>query len=337
MKVGDLDLDTTVMVVAEIGNNHEGDLGVAREMIVRAAEAGADAVKFQTFIPELYVSSSDPVRLERLRGFRLAIQQFEELARQAADENVVFLSTPFDLESAVSLNRFQSVFKIASGDNTFGPLIDTVAGFGKPMIVSTGIADLPLIERLCERVRGVWLSNDVSPGLALLHCVAGYPVPPEQANLGAILTLKTRFPEATIGYSDHTLGIDAAIYAVAAGARIVEKHFTLDKERASFRDHRLAADPADFRRLVNAIRQIESMLGAGNKDIQPCEEAVRTAARRSIGAVTELKAGTILTKSHLTWLRPGLGMPPGEEGRVIGRTLVRSLKQGDLIALTDVT
>ena len=325
-----------VLIVAEIGNNHEGNFAVAQEMIDCAAEAGADAVKFQTFIPELFVSSADPVRLARLRSFRLSIEQFEKLAKQAADENVVFFSTPLDIESATSLNQFQSVFKIASGDNNFYPLIDLVAGFGKPMIVSTGLAGLPLIERLYARINGIWEKNGVSPGLALLHCVASYPVSPQQANLGAILALKTHFRDTVIGYSDHTRGIEAATYAVAAGARIIEKHLTLDKQYSDFRDHQLSADPADFRQMVDTIRQVEVMLGTGEKIPQPCEEELRAAVRRSIAVATDLAVGTTLTSDHLTWVRPGIGLPPGDEASLVGRKLVRSLKQGGLICWEDV-
>lgn len=324
------------MVVAEIGNNHEGNFALAQELLGRAAEAGADAVKFQTFVPELFVSSAETERLDRLRSFRLTITQFEQLALQAGRAGVMFLSTPFDIESAKALNRFQPVFKIASGDNNFTPLIDTVAGFGKPMIVSTGLADLAGIEAVHARIHGHWAAAGVSPGLALLHCVAAYPAPRDQANLAAIPVLKARFPDAVIGYSDHTLGIDVATLAVAAGARIVEKHFTLDKQYSAYRDHQLSADPDEFRRLVEAIRQVETVLGTGDISPRPCEAALQVAARRSIAAATKLVPGTTITYGDLTWVRPGSGWSPGEEAAVLGRTLARPLKQGELIAPGDL-
>lgn len=336
MHIGAIDVTKTVLVVAEIGNNHEGNFAIAQEMIGRAAEAGADAVKFQTFVPEMYVSSAIPERLNRLRSYQLTIPQFEQLARQAERVGVVFISTPFDLESAKSLNRFQSAFKIASSDNNFIALIDTVASFGKPTMVSTGLAEPPVIERLHARIHGIWAKARVSPGLALLHCVAAYPVPPAQANLAAIHALKAKFPDCVVGYSDHTLGTGAAAYAVAAGARIIEKHFTLDKGYSAFRDHQLSADPAEFRRLVDEIREVEALLGTGEMSAQPCERETRLAARRSIAAATELTAGTTITDAHLTWVRPGTGMSPGQEAAVIGRTLARSLKQGELITSGDL-
>ena len=337
MRIGPIDVRESVLVVAEIGNNHEGSFALAQELLGRAVEAGAGAVKFQTFVPELYVSSADPVRVERLRSFRLSIAQFERLAGQAECAGVVFISTPFDLQSANALNRLQSVYKIASGDNTFQALIDTVAGFGKPMMVSTGLADLRLIEGLHARVHDIWARAGVSPGLALLHCVAAYPVPLDQANLAAIPTLRARFPDVVIGYSDHTMGIEAATCAVAVGARIVEKHLTLDQHYSEFRDHRLSADPAEFRRLVDAIRQVESMMGTGVVSMQPCEREMQVTARRSIAAVADLPAGTQLTGAHLTWVRPGTGLPPGHEAAVIGRTLAQSLRQGELITPGDLT
>lgn len=336
MKIGNFDTDKQVFIIAEIGNNHEGSYMLAEEMIGRAAEAGAGAVKFQTFIPEFYVSQADTMRLERLRKFRLSFSQFEQLAKQASKVNVLFFSTPFDIESARFLNNIQPIFKIASGDNTFYQLIDTVAHFGKPMIVSTGLIDLPLVEQIHDRIMNIWSQDGVAPDLALLHCVASYPVPLEQANLGAIASLKERFPDSVIGYSDHTLGIEAATYAVAAGARILEKHFTLDKNYSDFRDHQLAADVADFRHLVDAIRTVEVILGKGKMGTQPCEKALMSSMRRSIVAARDLQAGASLNINDLTWVRPGNGIPSGGESRLIGRKLIRPLNQGELITLEDV-
>ncbi|MBI4356617.1 MAG: N-acetylneuraminate synthase family protein [Gammaproteobacteria bacterium] len=336
MQIGNINLDDKVMIVAEIGNNHEGDFTLAQEMVGRAAEAGADAVKFQTFIPELYISRKDTGRFERLMKFQLSFEQFESLAQLAKRVGVVFFSTPLDLESAKFLNTIQPIFKIASGDNTFYPLIELVAGFGKPMIVSTGLADLLLIERLHACIHHIWEERGVLPGLALLHCVTNYPVPCEQANLRAIATLKAHFTDTVIGYSDHTIGIEASTYAVAAGARIIEKHFTLDKHHSDFRDHLLSADPLDFRQLVDAIRQVEILLGTGEKKSQPCEEELRPSVRRSIAAAMELPVGTTLEGKHLIWVRSAISRPPADETCLIGRKLVRSLKVGEWVTLGDL-
>jgi sialic acid synthase SpsE len=336
MRFGSVDLDERVFVIAEIGNNHEGSFGAAQELLGRAAETGVDAVKFQTFVCEQFVSNADPARLERLRRFQLSFEQFGELARQAAGLGVMFFSTPLDLASARFLNTIQPLFKIASGDNTFFPLIEAVAGFGKPMIVSTGFADIALLERVQGIIRTQWQGQRIDPGLAFLHCVGCYPVPAEQVNLGAIRDLQEHFPTCTVGYSDHTIGLRAAVAAIALGARVIEKHFTLDKHFSDFRDHQLSADPQDMRELVAAVREVTAMMGSGRKVPQPCELASLSAVRRSIAAAREIPAGTRLSMADITWLRPGTGLPPGEEARLLGGTTRRALRLGDLIDPEDV-
>jgi N,N'-diacetyllegionaminate synthase len=336
MKIADIDLDKQVFIIAEIGNNHEGDFGLAKEMIDCAAEAGADAVKFQTIVPEKLVSPSDEARVARLKTFQFSNAQFAELAQFARKAGVIFFSTPFDLESAKFLDTIQPVFKIASGDNTFVQLIETVAGFGKPMIVSTGLADMALLDRVYAQVHRVWMARGVNPGLALLHCIASYPAPVDQVNLAAIRTMMSHFTDCVPGYSDHVLGIKAATYAVAAGARVIEKHFTIDKNYSDFRDHQLSADPADMAELVKAIREVTAMMGTGEKTPQPCEADMQIAARRSITAARDIAAGTVLTAGLLGWVRPGGGLAPGNEGQLLGRATRRPLKAGDKIELKDL-
>lgn len=328
MIIGDFDTGQRVFVVAEIGNNHEGDFALAQEMIGRAAEAGVDAVKFQTFKSESYVSVNDPERLARLRSFEFDYTQFQELGHLASQSGVIFFSTPFDVESARFLNTIQTVFKISSGDNTFFPLIDAIAGFGKPTIISTGLVDLSYLDFLHRR----WAERKSGQAeLAFLHCVSGYPVPDDQANLRAISALKGRFPETTIGYSDHTIGIEAALSSVALGAQIVEKHFTIDHNYSDFRDHKLSADPREMKTLVDRIRDTELLLGSGRKESQPLENATRMVVRRSICAARSLKRGTVLSLDDLTWLRPGEGIPAGNEFEVVGRVLKHPLQKGEII------
>jgi N,N'-diacetyllegionaminate synthase len=335
MKINNHDLNNKVLIVAEIGNNHEGDFSVAQELIGKASESGADAVKFQTFIPE-HISGGDPPRLKRLQKFCLTNEQFEKLAKLASDQNIIFFSTPFDLESAKFLDTIQPVFKIASSDNDYLSLIKTVASFGKPMIVSCGIAELNLIDIVCSEVNEIWSDKNINPGLALLHCVSSYPTPPEQANLNAITTIKKRFTEQTIGYSDHTLGVQAAVSSVALGARIVEKHFTLDKNYSDFRDHQISADPEDLKQMVEKIREVELMLGTGEKILQQNETEILSALRRSIAASKNLPIGTKLTKDDLIWVRPGTGITMGKENQIIGKRLRRPISYGELISLEDV-
>jgi N,N'-diacetyllegionaminate synthase len=335
MLIGPIDLAREVLVVAEIGNNHEGSYTRAEEMIGRAAEAGAQAVKFQTFIPEHYVSSKDATRLERLRRFALTSSQFESLSQLAQRAGVLFLSTPFDLASADALNRFCPAIKISSGDNDFIPLLRRVATFRKPILLSSGLANLPDLERARRAIVDVWNELGHEGQIVLLHCVSSYPTPSEEANLRAIRTLADHFG-GVVGYSDHTLGIDAAVLSVALGARIVEKHFTLDKNLSDFRDHQLSADPAELNELVRRIKLANELLGDGLKDARPSENANRDAMRRSIAAGFDLPAGTVLRWEHLTWVRPGSGLAPGSEEVVLGHVLNRSVKQGELLSLEDL-
>ncbi len=335
MNIADFDTNKKVFVIAEIGNNHEGDIVVAKELVTSAAEAGVDAVKFQTYIPE-HIYGGDSNRLERLRKFRLKDEEFSELADYAKAQDVIFFSTPFDIATAKFLNSIQPIFKIASSDNNFFPLIDSIAHLMKPMLVSTGGANISLIDRIEKKIKIIWKNANVDPGLAFLHCVSSYPTPRKQVNLAAIPTLVRRYPGATIGYSDHTLGINAVLYAVSAGARIVEKHFTLDRNYSSFRDHSLSADPEELAEMVSRIREISDFLGTGEKEPQPCEAESFPLIRRSVAAVTDLPVGHVLQPCDLTWVRPGTGIPVGEEGQILDRTLIKSLNKWELISLDDV-
>lgn len=336
MLIGPVDLDREVLVVAEIGNNHEGDFARAEEMIRRAAESGAQAVKFQTFVPEHYVSREDTARLERLRRFAFTFDQFERLARSAQSMGLVFLSTPFDLASAEFLNKLCPAIKISSGDNNFIPLLECVATFEKPVLLSTGLADLTDIDRARVAITKIWKQRGHDDQIVLLHCVSSYPTQASEANLNAIRTLRERFG-GTVGYSDHTLGVDAAVLSVALGARIIEKHFTLDKNLSDFRDHQLSADPAELADLVIKVRLANKLIGDGQKSTRQSEEQSRTAMRRSIAAGADLPAGTILRWEHLTWVRPGRGLEPGREDLLLGRALKRPFKQGELFSAEDVS
>jgi len=330
------DTGKRVFIIAEIGNNHEGSFDLAEEMIEKAAQSGADAVKFQTIVPELLVSVLDQERIKRLKKFQFSYEQFEKLKNYAASKNIMFFSTPFDLTSASFLNSIQSVFKIASGDNNFYPLIDEVASYGKPMIISTGLSDKNLLNNIYKRVTEKWKQQSITPGLAFLHCMTSYPVPDNEANLACIQELKMTFPDIIIGYSDHTTGIKAAQYAVAAGARIIEKHFTIDKNYSDFRDHQLSADPSDMKAMVEGIREIELMMGSAERVNDQCEKGMHEAARRSIVAVTDLSANTVITKDHLTWVRPGNGLAPGSENFLFGKKTNKPIAAGNMITMNDI-
>lgn len=330
MKIGPIDLSREVLVIAEIGNNHEGDFGRAAEMIHAAAAAGAQAVKFQTIIPERLVAAEQTARIEQLGRYAFSRDQFAELAGIARSAGVIFLSTPFALEVVSWLDELVPAFKIASGDNNFQQLLAAVAATGKPILLSTGMADLAGIKSACRIIEGAAQPGKTRSEIALLHCVSAYPTPPEQANLLAIATL-ARETGRVVGYSDHTLGIAAAVLSIALGARIVEKHFTLSKTQSDFRDHALSADPSEFAGLVQQIRLAQVILGTGEKTPRPAEAATTAAARRSIVARTALPAGHVLTASDLDWLRPGGGLQPGQENLIVGRRMARAVAQGQMI------
>lgn len=335
MIIGDIDTDREVLIIAEIGNNHEGSYSLAEELIGRAAEAGANAVKFQTFITEHFVSPADEVRFARLKSFELRFDQFEELSKLAHSLGLLFISTPLDLYSAAFLDRVVDAYKIASADNNFFPLIDKVARTGKPVIMSTGISDLSQVLKSTKFLKNIWTENLIVGQLAVLHCVSAYPVPPEQVNLLAIPLLNAAL-DCSVGYSDHALGIEACVLAVALGACIIEKHFTMDKSFSDFRDHQLSADPQEMKELIRKVRLVTTLLGQGQKIVQSCEEHLVCQIRRSIAAGKNMEKGHILEWSDLTWLRPGEGLRPGDEHLLTGKVLRREVRFGELLLVKDV-
>ena len=332
MKIADLDTARRVFVIAEIGNNHEGDFGRAKEMVHRAAESGVDAVKFQTFKTEWFQSSVDAARIARLKGFELTYEQFAELAALTKSLGCRFMSTPFDLESARFLRTICDAMKIASGDNDYWDLVRVAAESDLPLVVSSGMSTLADVKKLVGFLREVRKGRD----FAVLHCVSAYPAPPEAANLRAITTLAAEL-QCEVGYSDHTLGIDACVAAVALGARIIEKHFTLSKTLSDFRDHQLSADPADMTELVRRIRAIEPMLGSTIKELQTAEQDIARAARRSAAAAADLAKGHRLEATDIVFLRPGTGVRSGMEGQLLGRRLARDVRFGTLLSTEDLT
>ena len=328
MKIRKIDTNKKVFIIAEIGNNHEGNFELAKKMIIKAAVTGVDAVKFQTFIPEQFISSRDQLRLNKLKSFQLSYDQFKELSMVAKKKGLIFFSTPLDIKSAKFLNTIQPVFKIASGDNNFYPLIETVLSFKKPLIISTGASDISDIKKLYKKIlKNYKLKNN----FAFLHCVSSYPVPNEETNLASISYLKKKFPNIAIGYSDHTLGIDAAVFSVIAGARIVEKHFTLDKNYSDFRDHQLSADPNEMSLLVKKIRKAEIMLGKEEKKLRTCEKEMNIMGRRSIAVNCDIAKGKKLKKSNFIMLRPGVGFLPDEEKKLLGKKVKRNIKKYEIV------
>ncbi|HET8892658.1 MAG TPA: N-acetylneuraminate synthase family protein [Gaiellaceae bacterium] len=332
MRIGSLDTDTRVVVVAEVGNNHEGDVERAQELVRAAAAAGADAVKFQTYKTELFVRPVDEERFARLKSFELSQDAFAGLADVAHELGLAFVSTPLDLESAAFLDEIADAVKIASGDNTFVPLIRRVAAGSKPMIMSTGLVDLDETRVALELARS---ARPPGAEVALLHCVTAYPARPAEINLRAIPELAAALG-CTVGYSDHTLGIEACVAAAAIGARILEKHVTLDPPLSDFRDHELSARPEELAELVRRVRLVEELLGSGEKRPQASELELRDAVRRSIAARRDLRAGHRIGEDDISWLRPGGGIAPGHEADVVGGILGRDVSAGEQLRPDDV-
>ena len=334
MKIANYDTEKKVFIIAEIGNNHEGSYSLAEEMIGKAAEAGACAVKFQTIVPEKLVSISQKDRIEQLKRFQLTYDEFERLNKVAKHENILFLSTPFDIESVHFLNSIVPAFKIASGDNNFFPLIEVIAQTGKPIIMSAGLIDLLEVRKTIDFILNIWNENAIDQDVAILHCVTSYPTALEEANLLAIKELQSL--NVTVGYSDHTIGTEAAVLSVALGARIVEKHFTIDKNYSDFRDHQLSADPNEFSQLVERVEIASKLLGQSRKTVQESEKLVMEKIRRSIVARKDLDENTVLTLDDISWVRPGGGLAPGNEEMVLGKRLKVKVAAGELITLDNL-
>ena len=265
-------------IIAEIGNNHEGSFSLAKKLIVEAAKTGVDAVKFQTFQTENYVNTKDKKRFDRLKKFELTKNEFLKLSKFAKKKKLIFISTPFDIQSAINLNEFVDYFKISSGDNNYFELIDKVLSFKKPTIISTGLLDKLGILNLIKHIKK---KKFPLKKVYFLHCVSDYPVKNNEANLLSIKYLKKTF-NINVGYSDHTMGTEAAIVAVAYGAKIIEKHFTIDKNYSNFRDHKLSADRSEMTRLVSSVRKTYKMLGKFNKIISKSEKKNLPSMRRSL-------------------------------------------------------
>lgn len=329
-------------VIAETGVNHNGDLDLAHRLIDAALDAGADAVKFQTFNSARLVSSeapkaqyqlattaADETQLEMIRRLELSPSAHYELQSHCRERGIEFLSTPFDLQSVDLLNQIGvPAFKIGSGDVSNSPLLGYISRLGKPIILSTGMSYLSEVETAVEVIRSAGNNQ-----LVLLQCVSNYPAAPTDANLRAMITMAETF-HLPVGYSDHTEGTTVATAAVALGACVIEKHLTLNRELPG-PDHKSSLEPAEFSELVRAIRTTEAALGTGEKVPAESETNTRMVARRSLAAAVTLKPGTVLRPDMLSELRPGTGISPSSIADVVGRTMTRTVESGQLLSWSD--
>ncbi len=328
-------------VIAEAGVNHNGDYELARRMIYEAKKAGADAVKFQTFKAENLVSVHAPKaeyqlqntdlresQQEMLKRLELSYEQFKNLNQYAKELKIDFLSTPFDEDSIEFLRLLQMpFFKIPSGEITNLPYLLNIAATQIPIIMSTGMSTLNEIEEALQVFDAYDRKN-----IILLHCNTQYPTPFQDVNLKALDTLKQQFGVA-VGYSDHTLGIEVPIAAVAMGAVLIEKHFTLDSNMEG-PDHKASLEPKELADMIKAIRNIEKALGTGEKIPSASELHNKEIARKSIVARTDIKKGDIFTEHNITAKRPGGGISPMKWHHVIGKIAIRDFKKDEKIEMS---
>lgn len=331
--------DNKALIIAEIGVNHNGDFDTAKRMIEVAKNCGVDIVKFQTFNVDALTSGQAEMakyqkdnigktetQKEMLSKLALSQEQFKELAKYCKEIGITFLSTPFDIESVRFLNPIQNIWKIPSGEITNYPYLVEIAKTGKKVILSTGMCTLDEI----KEALGV-LTYNGTKDITLLHCTTDYPTPLESVNLNAMLTLKEEFGYP-VGYSDHTEGIEVDIAAVAMGATVIEKHFTLDRNMPG-PDHKASLEPDELKEMVRAIRKIETALGSSEKQPTKAELENRKVARKSIVAAKDIKKGETFTTENITTKRPGTGISPMRWNDVIGQKAVRDFAADEIIEL----
>jgi len=328
------------LIIAEAGVNHNGDIKLAKQLIDIAAEAGADLVKFQTFSADRLATNkavkadyqtrtteNSESQLDMLRRLELTDGMHRELIEHCASRNIGFFSTGFDIESVnllVSLG--QDHFKIPSGEITNLPLLRHIGGLGKPVLFSTGMATLGEIEAAIEVLEQ---AGTPRTNMTMLHCTTEYPTPMTEVNLRAMQSMHHTFGVAA-GYSDHTSGIEVAIAAIALGAVVIEKHFTLDRNLPG-PDHKASLVPQELKAMVSAIRNIEFALGDGIKRLTPSEVRNKPVARKSLVASRAIKAGELFSAQNVTTKRPGTGISPMRWHEIIGEAARKDYNEDDLI------
>jgi N,N'-diacetyllegionaminate synthase len=327
-----------VFIIAEAGVNHNGDIEIAKKLIDVASEAGADAVKFQSFKAEKLVTKyakkadyqsettdSNESQFNMIKKLELDYDKHVELLEYCKAKNIMFLSSPFDLESIDLLSDLgMEIFKIPSGEINNLPYLRKIGETKKKVILSTGMATLGEIESALET-----LKENGSKEITVLHCNTEYPTPFEDVNLFAMISIQNSF-SVPVGYSDHTLGIEVPIAAVALGATVIEKHFTLDK-RMPGPDHKASLEPNELKEMIYAIRNIEKAMGTGIKKPSSSELKNREIARKSIVASRNIKKGETFTERNLEVKRPGNGISPMLWDKIVGKVSNRDYLQDELI------
>ena len=338
---------THVTIIAEAGVNHNGSIEIARQMVDKAVEAGVDIIKFQTFKSEKLVSKSarqaeyqkknigtksDDSQLSMLKKLELSEQDHVELMAYCKQKGIKFFSTAFDMDSIEYLHSLNlGLWKIPSGEVTNYPFLKRIASYNERTILSTGMCDLQDVRAAVDALYKNGLSKE---NLTLLHCNTEYPTPFEDVNLKAMDALRKEFG-VEVGYSDHTKGIEVPIAAVALGASVIEKHFTLDRNMEG-PDHKASLEPDELKDMVSAIRNIEKAVGGdGTKHVSESERKNITIARKSIVAAYDIKAGETFTEQNLTVKRPGNGISPMRWEEVIGTKAIRNFAEDEIIEVED--
>ena len=316
-----------IFFIAEIGNNHEGSFKNAIKLIDQAKKSGADAVKFQTFDTNYFINRLEKKRFDKLKSFELTKKDFKRLSIYSKKKGLKFISTPFDFGSAKFLSKIVHAFKISSGDNNFYELIKLCASFKKPLIISTGMLNLLEIKNILKILKKIKFPNKK---LAFLHCVSDYPVKDKEANLLSIKYLKDKLP-VTIGYSDHILGSESCLIAASLGAKIIEKHFTLNNNYSNFRDHKISLNPKDMEQMISSTRRVENMIGNYDKKISSNEKKNYSSMRRSVYFDKKLKKGTILKRQDLKIVRPYKILEPNDLSKVLGKKLKKDAQESELV------
>ena len=327
------------LIIAEAGVNHNGSLEIAKQLVRAAKECGADIVKFQTAKLDSLVSKhaemadyqkknigKEESQKDMLRKLLLNYEDFLELADYCKKIGIMFLSTPFDIESIHFLNPMQDIWKVPSGEITNYPYLVEIAKTGKRVILSTGMSEMNEIEAAVKL-----LQEQGTQDITILHCTTEYPAPLNKVNLNVMNTLKEAFA-CPVGYSDHTQGIEVSLAAVALGAQVIEKHFTLDRAMKG-PDHKASLEPDELRALVDGVRNIERALGTGEKKPSAIEMKNRLVARKSIVAARDIHAGEVFSAENLATKRPGSGISPMLWNTVIGQKAKRDFMEDELIEL----
>ena len=343
----------SIFIIAEAGVNHNGDVKIAKQLIDAAVSAGADAVKFQSFSAGQLVTaqaakaeyqikntSDNGSQLAMLKKLELSAGDMEELAFYAQKKNILFLSTAFDIEHVDFLDGLgMPVFKIPSGEITHQALLEHIAAKRKPIILSTGMANMGEIEKAVNWIYKIWSQNPPAgwkggAALTLLHCTSCYPTAPADCNLRAIQTMKQTF-NLPVGYSDHTVGIEVTLAAAALGASVIEKHFTMDKNMPG-PDHQSSLEPDELANLISGIRNIEKALGDGRKQATTAERGIQQSIRRSIVTARAIKAGEIFESKAFCYKRPGTGIAPEHKDMVVGLAAKRDIPTDYVLTWDDV-